>query len=94
MWLLFYFVPHPKVEQSSQKVKEQLKKHVPQYSESFDIVKECKLEEKYAEAICRANLKNNSYSSDDHSDNILDKNPYTQIPELLNLLLNFNNKEK
>lgn len=24
-WLLFYFVPHPKVEQSSQKVKEQLK---------------------------------------------------------------------
>lgn len=89
-WLLFYFVPHPKVEQSSQKVKEQLKKYVPQYSESFDIVKECKLEEKYAVAINRADLKNMTYSSD----NILDKNPYTEIPELLDLLLSFNNNEK
>lgn len=89
-WLLFYFVPHPKVEQSSQKVKEQLKKHVPQYSESFDIVKECKLEEKYPEAICRTNLKNSSYSSD----NILEKNPYTEIPVLLNLLLNLSNNKK
>lgn len=89
-WLLFYFVQHPKVEQSSQKVKEQLKKHVPQYSESFDIVKECKLEEKYPEAISRANLKNNTYSSD----NILDKNPYTEIPVLLNLLLNFSNNKR
>lgn len=90
VWLLFYFVPHPKVEQSSQKVKEQLKKYVPQYSESFDIVKECKLEEKYAVAINRADLKNMTYSSD----NILDKNPYTEIPELLDILLSFNNNKK
>ena len=89
-WLLFYFIPHPKVEQSSQKVKEQLKKYVPQYSESFDIVKECNLEEKYAVAINRADLKNMTYSSD----NILDKNPYTEIPELLDILLSFNNNEK
>ena len=71
-------------------MKEQLKKHVTQYSESFDIVKECKLEEKYPEAISRANLKNNTYSSD----NILDKNPYTEIPVLLNLLLNFSNNKR
>ena len=70
-------------------MKEQLKKHVPQYSESFDIVKEYKLEEKYDEAICRANLKNRTYNSD----NILDKNPYTEIQVLLNLLLNFSNNE-
>lgn len=64
---------------------------MPQYSESYDIVKEFKLEEKYAEAICRANLKNSSYNSD----NILEKNPYTEIPVLLNFLLNFsNNKNK
>lgn len=63
---------------------------MPQYSESFGIVKECKLEEKYPEAISRANLKNRTYSSD----NILDKNPYTKIPVLLNLLLNFSNNEK
>lgn len=87
VWLLYYFVQHPRVEQSSQKVKEQLKKIVPQYSESFDIVKECGLQDKYATAINRADLKNMSY---DKNDFILDKNPYTEIPELLDLLLNYN----
>lgn len=85
VWLLYYFVEFPKVVNSSQKVKEQLKKYVPNYSESFDIVKECGLEEKYAVAINRAE-KSRQLNKEN---SMLDKNPYTEVPDLLVLLLDY-----
>jgi len=86
IWLLYYFVNYPKIESSSQKVKEQLKKHVPLYSESFDIVKECKLEQQHAKAINRAEK---AHSNQDSDTKLLDRNPYTEIPTLLDILINW-----
>ena len=92
VWLLYYFTKHPKQEISSQKVKEQLKKYVPQYTESFDIVKECGLQDKFAVAINNSELKNQMYDKDQC---VLNKNPYTEISDLLDILLTYkmeNNK--
>jgi len=90
VWLLYYFTKHPKPENSSHKVKEQLKKYVPQYTESFDIVKECGLQNKYGIAINNSDLKNQMY---DEEQCVLDKNPYTEISDLLDILLTYKNKE-
>lgn len=86
VWLLYYFTKHPKPENSSQKVKGQLKKYVPQYTESFDIVKECNLQGKFAVAINNSELKNQMYEKDLH---VLEKNPYTEISDLLEILLTY-----
>ena len=86
VWLLYYFTKHPKPESSSQKVKEQLRKYVPQYTESFDIVKECDLQDKYAVAINNSELKNQMYEKDKP---VLEKNPYTEISDLLEILLTY-----
>lgn len=86
IWLLYYFTKHPKPESSSQKVKEQLRKYVPQYTESFDIVKECDLQDKYAIAINNSELKNQMYEKDQP---VLEKNPYTEISDLLEILLTY-----
>lgn len=82
--LLYYFTKDPKVENSSQKVKEQLRRYVPQYNESYDIVEKYNLLDKTNEAIKNAELKNQKY---DQETSIIDRNPYTEIPKLLNLLL-------
>ena len=86
VWLLYYFTKHPKPESSSQKVKEQLRKYVPQYTESFDIVKGCDLQDKYAVAINNSELKNQMYEKDKP---VLEKNPYTEISDLLEILLTY-----
>lgn len=86
VWLLYYFTKHPKPESASQKVKEQLRKYVPQYTESFDIVKECDLQDKYAVAINNSELKNQMYEKDKP---VLEKNPYTEISDLLEILLTY-----
>lgn len=88
IFLLFYFTKHPKVESSSQKVKEQLKHYVPNYSESYDIIKECSLENQLPVAINNAELRNQLYSNDV---NVIDKNPYTEVPDLLDLFFRLNN---
>jgi len=66
------------------------KKYVPQYTESFDIVKECGLQNKYGIAINNSDLKNQMY---DEEQCVLDKNPYTEISDLLDILLTYKNKE-
>jgi len=83
-WLLYYFERYPKIEKTSQKVKERLKKHVPQYTENFDIVQECKLQDKHAVAINNYEKRSQLFSDEQ---SVLDKNPYTDIPDLLCLLM-------
>ena len=90
VWLLYYFTKYPKPEISSQKVKEQLKKYVPQYTESYDIVKEYNLQEKFGIAINNSDLKNQMY---DKEQSALDKNPYTEISDLLDVLLTYKKEE-
>ncbi len=85
VWLLYYFTQYPKVENSSQKVKAQLKnEYVPQYTESYDIIKECNLENSYATAINHADLRQMNY--DKEHDSILDLNPYTEVLDLVAFL--------
>lgn len=86
VWLLYYFTPHPKPENTSQKVKEQLKKYVCNYTESFDIVKDCNLQDKFASAMNRSNKKNQMYDKDQPA---LEKNPYTEIGDLIEILLTY-----
>ena len=87
IWLLYYFTDYPKVENSSQKVKEQLKKIVPRYTENFDIVSECNLFDMHAVAINRAEKKNSIF---DDSEESIEKNPYTEVQDLVVLLMNYN----
>lgn len=91
VWFLFYFTKYPKVETSSQNVKEQLKNYIPQYKESMDVVKVCNLEEIFLRALDNAELYNIHFNRDKI---ILDRNPYTEMPDLLEILLNPKNFEK
>lgn len=82
VWLLYYFTKDPKVEQSSQGVKEQMKKYVSNYTESMDVISYCGLENDYAVAIDRAEKKNELLCHDSLSD----KNPYTEVQNIVVLL--------
>lgn len=83
VWLLYYFTEHPKVELCSQSVKEQLRKYVPEYTESLDIYEHCKLQDLFAVAINRSEKKNICY---DESLSLVDRNPYTQVQDLIVVL--------
>lgn len=85
IWLLYYFTENPKIVNSSQKVKEELKKYVPDYEENMDIVKVKGLEEDYAIAINRADKRNALHGEGE----LYELNPYTEVHELITLLLDF-----
>lgn len=86
IWLLYYFTDSPRVENSSQKVKEQLKHYVPNYTESYDIIQECELQEKHACAINRSDKRNLLTEGQ----SLLNRNPYTEMQELLDTLIQYN----
>ncbi len=79
VWLLYYFTANPKVEPSSQKVKEQLSKYVEDYTESTDVIKVYNLEDKYSVAINNSEKKNLLYQTQ----TLIDKNPYTKIQDVV-----------
>jgi len=82
IWLLYYFVDNPKVENSSQKVKEQMLKYVSDYTESTDVIAVKDLEDNYAIAINRSVKKNGLYQNV----KLLDKNPYTEIQNIITII--------
>ena len=82
MWLLFYFTQYPKIVTSSQKVKEELRKYVPNYSENMDVVTIMGLNDKHVIAINNVE----KYPQNKDYKHILDRNPYTEIPNLIMLL--------
>lgn len=90
VWLLYFFTDNPGVELISKNVKKQLKKHAPLYSEGLDIFKQYDLEEKLDTALDRAIKKNKQFI--DETD-LANRNPYTQVPELIDILLNYKIKE-
>lgn len=83
VWLLYYFTEYPQTLSSSQKVKDALKKYVPEYTESMDIVEHKHLQDKLAIAINRAEKRQALYIDD----TLLEKNPYTQIVDLIMTLI-------
>lgn len=85
IWLLYYFTKNPKVESSSQAVKDQVKKYVPGYNEAMDVYAQCDLEDKYAVAINRSEKKNALYDEDKI---LVERNPYTEVQDLIVVLKN------
>lgn len=82
IWLLYYFTEYPAVVSSSQKVKDELRKFVPNYNENMDIVAECQLQDYYAVAINRAEKRQRHQDAE----SIVDRNPYTEVHELVAML--------
>lgn len=84
IWLLYHFTENPKAESSSQAVKEQLKKYIPNYDESMDVYAQYNFESKYAIAINRSEKKNALY--DDRI--LVERNPFTNVQDLICILKN------
>ena len=86
-WLQYYFTQNPKVVNSSQKAKEELAKIFPGYTESMDIVSVADLgENQHIMAIQNSEKRNTRYENDL---NEVEKNPYTEVAEIVCKLLQF-----
>lgn len=85
IWFLYYFTQYPKIENSSKNVKVQLKQYVPEYNENFDIYEKYNLKEKHSIAINHSTLRQQL----DEKRDLIDRNPYTEVPDLLEIILNF-----
>lgn len=83
VWLLYHFTENPRAESSSQAVKEQMKKYVPEYNESMDVYAQYDLKEKYMVAIKRSEKKNALY---EEKRTLVDRNPYTEVQKLICIL--------
>ena len=84
IWLLYYFTEAPKVVHSSQRVKEEMAKKLPGYTESMDVVDVANLYDKHWIAIKNSETKNSRYAEEL---NILSKNPYTEVATVVKELL-------
>lgn len=87
VWLQYYFTKYPKVVPSSQKVKEEMTKILPGYTESMDVIAEANIDlSNHVQAIQNSELRN-SYYSDDQS--LIERNPYTEVATVVALLINY-----
>ena len=84
IWLLYYFTEAPKVVHSSQRVKEEMVKKLPGYTESMDVVDVAKLYDKHWIAIKNSETKNSRYAEEL---NMISKNPYTEVATVVKELL-------
>lgn len=91
VWLQYYFVKNPKVVNSSQKAKDELTRHLPGYTESMDIVSVANWgPSQHIMAIQNSEIRNSHY---DNYMSELDKNPYTEVAEVVFKLLNYTNED-
>lgn len=84
IWLLYYFTASPKRVDSSQEVKNFMRKYVSEYSENMDVVDKMELQDKYSVALNRSKLKNISYI--DNNIKLIDRNPYTEVQDIIEIL--------
>lgn len=84
IWLLYYFTENPKVVSSSQHVKEQMTKFIPDYTESTNVISVASLNDKHAIAINNSEKKNNCYLN---SQSEVERNPYTEVAIVVSELL-------
>ena len=72
------------VVRSSQRVKAEMAKKLPGYTESMDVVDVANLYDKHWIAIKNSETKNSRYAEEP---NILSKNPYTEVAAVVKELL-------
>lgn len=85
VWLMYYFVKNPKALSTSKRVKNELKKLIPNYNEGLNVSKDF-LYEHHKTAIERSKNKNKLY---DAKPEIIDRNPYTEVGDIVEYILNF-----
>jgi hypothetical protein len=91
IWLQYYFTKNPKVVNSSQKVKEEMTKYLPDYTESMNIITEVKLGmNEHVIAINNSETRNSYYSKDLKE---IEKNPYTEIATIVTELIRYKKEE-
>ena len=91
IWLQYYFVKDPKVVNSSQKAKDELTRIFPGYTESMDIVSAANWKiEQHVMAIQNSEKKNIYYDNDKTE---VEKNPYTEVADVVCKLLNFSSED-
>lgn len=81
-WLLFYFTEHPNRVNSSKEEKAQMKRYIPDYTESTDVLDILKSPD-HITVINRA--RNCNLLQQDIT--LSDKNPYTEVPTVVEILL-------
>ncbi len=87
VWFLYHMEKYPKKFSSSQKVKEYMSKYITNYEESMDVYSILQLEDKFLIAINNSVLKNEMYNEEL---SIIDRNPYTTIQDVVDLLIKLN----
>ncbi len=84
IWLLFHLTKNPRVLGTSQLVKKELQKFVPNYTESYDIFEKEKLD--VMSAMKNVKEKNKQYGDKP----VIDRNPYTEVDKLIDLFFVLN----
>ena len=85
VWFLFHKETNPKNFNSSDKVKEYIKKYIPDYEEKTDIYERLKLKGQFATAVDRAEKKTLIYERT-YNELTTDWNPYTQVPAIMQIV--------
>lgn len=90
VWLLYHFTEYPKPEKCSSDVKKQMKKYIKNYEENYDNYEIMGIYDKLLIAINNADNRNYLYGDDIP---IYDRNPYTEVQNLMDLFTEYNNKQ-
>lgn len=85
VWFLFHSEDNTERLSSSDKAKECMKKYIPDYEEKTDVYERLKLKGQFATAVNRAEKKTQHYNKT-YGELTTDWNPYTQVPEILEII--------
>lgn len=85
-WLLFYFAEHPNRVSSSKEEKEQMKRYIPDYTESTDVLA---LMDEPNHFVAMDRARNCNLLQQEIP--LVDKNPYTEVPIVVMKLLALQN---
>jgi len=85
VWFLFHKEANPKNFNSSDKVKEYIKKYIPDYEEKTDVYERLKLKGQFATAVDRAEKKALIYERT-YNELTTDWNPYTQVLDIMKIV--------
>lgn len=91
VWLLYHFTEYPKPEKCSSDVKKQVKKYIRNYEENYDNYEIIGIYEKFLSALSRSDNRNHLY---DDNVPLYDRNPYTEVQNLIDLLNQYNKQDK
>ena len=90
VWLLYHFTAYPRPEKCSKDVKKQVKTYIKNYEENYSGYEIIGIYDKFLIAINNADNRNSLYEDDIP---IYDRNPYTEVQNLIDLFNEYNNKQ-